>query len=315
MIRGPVVPLTREGLWRLLREHPDLVEHGLQVVAEDLELGTGELGLVDGLLRDASGAPVLALVTDERDAALVARVIAAHAFWQRNVLAIGRAMPEARLRAGAPCRLLVVASELAPGTAESLARLGIERLELVELERFHVGDQERMVVRTRCPGVRAAPPDGVPALDAAVRAGDRAIIDAVTSMLLRLDPRIRIDGDRFTRRALHEGRLLCWCWSADDLVLSALPGEEPRTLEGVDDARAFVDRVARHHLEATGDRSVFAARGAEPAAAPLDGPSAAPGRASGLEGLRASMSLARLSQAECTALGETMPEEDPRNGG
>ena len=84
MIRGPVLPLQRDGLWRLMRQRSSLFERGFRVIAEQLELGTAGLPPVDGLLRDAGGSPVLVFVTDDRDTSLIARVLAAHAFWLRN---------------------------------------------------------------------------------------------------------------------------------------------------------------------------------------------------------------------------------------
>jgi hypothetical protein len=306
MIRGPVLPLAREGLWQLVRAQPELIERGLRLVCEDLELGTGELGLVDGLLRDAAGNPVLLMITDDADKALIARVAGVHAFCKRNAGGLARAIPEARLRLDGACRLLVVTASMGQEASDLLRRLGIERLEVVEIERFHVGEQERLIVRTG----RAGAATGAPPLDDAIDARSGDTLAAVTAMLRRLDPRIAVDGDRYSRRATHEGRLLCEYWFADELVRGVLPAEDQRVLSGTDDARAFVDRVARRYLSMAGERA--------PKSKPDDVPAAAgeptPGR-SGLETLRASMSLARLSREEWSALGDAVPEEDPRSSG
>jgi len=313
MIRGPVLPLAREGLWQLVREQPERLERGLIVVCEDLELGTGELGLVDGLLRDAAGNPVLVMVTDDADAALLARVAAVHAFWQRNAAGMVRAIPEARLRDGAVCRLWIVTAGLPRATGELLARLGVDRLEIVELERFHIGDQERLVVRTSRPAQVEALGARSAEFDDSIGATARETLASVSALLARLDPRIRFEGDRFSRRATHEGRALCDYWFADDLVRGVLPAEEPCVLSSADDVRGFVDRVARRYLAIAGERS---AKDAAAAAAPGSAiePAVGAGR-TGLDSLRASMSLARLSREEWTALGEAIPEEDPRSSG
>jgi hypothetical protein len=306
MIQGPVLPLSRTGLWRLVRERPELLERGLRLCVEDLELGTAGLGVVDGLLRDAGGAPVLVLATDDRDGTLVARVLAAHEFWHRNLGSMARALPEANLRDSAPCRLLVLGSGIAPSTLAALERQRLDGLEIVEIEAFHVGEQERLCVR------RHRPTGGCPPFDAGIDDTARALLTALAELLPRLDPRIQVAGDRFARWASHEGRQLCEFWFADQRVHAALSGEPPRELRSSADVRTFVDQVARRHLA-----TIAVAGGAPRAAASEPGAEPPPaGRgARGIESLRASLAHARLTREEWTALGEVPAGEDPTTGG
>lgn len=299
VIRGPAHPLQREGLRRLLRDRSDLIERGLQVLAEDLELATADLGPVDALLRDAGGAPVLALITEPGDRALVARALAAQEFWRRNRDAMARALPEVDLRPGASCRLLVLGTAIAPAMVEALQRLPFDDLAVLEAERFHVGEQERMVVRSLV-GRGCAGPDPI---DAAVGGDVRQRLDSLATKLRHLDAKIVLYGDRFSRRASCSGRLLCEFWFAADRVHATIPGEPARELASDRDVRAFADQVARRHLaQVRGGVATTARPEAHPAP-----------RAGAFDALWQSMSQARLSREECSALGE-VAEEDPLPG-
>ncbi|MBP8299355.1 MAG: hypothetical protein KA020_03235, partial [Planctomycetes bacterium] len=68
MIRGPVLPQMREGLWSLVAGRLEAIETGLLLVLEDLDCSAGRLGAVEGLARDAAGAPVLLTMATDGDA-------------------------------------------------------------------------------------------------------------------------------------------------------------------------------------------------------------------------------------------------------
>ena len=282
-------------------------------VVESLDLGTGELGVVDGLMRDAVGNPVLVFVSDANDSTLVARVLAAHAFWRRNHRGLARAIPEAQLRDPSACRILVISAGLPTEVGEMLGRLGIERLEILEMERFHIGKQDRLVIRNRKQEA-VTPQAELEQLESAIAPASRKLLTTLSTLLGRLGPRIRIDGDRFSRQATSDGQLLCECWFADDAVHASMPDAKPVEIGSVDDARAFVDLVARRHL------ALLRGELDRPTAASSQPPSenhesdALPSR-SGLDTLRASLSLAQLSREEWTALGDHSPEDSHRQGG
>ena len=83
MISGPVTPRTREGLWGQILSRPDLLEQGLQIVAQDLDLH--EACTVDGVGRDAAGRAVLLFaVVGPETVGLPVKVLEAHSFLQRN---------------------------------------------------------------------------------------------------------------------------------------------------------------------------------------------------------------------------------------
>lgn len=317
MIRGPVIPLTRDGLWRLLEQRPEVVERGLRVVAEALEFGRLEAAYVDGLLRDASGAPVLVFVADDREGALPARVLGAHSFWQRHASGILRALPEAALLDAGRCRLLVVGACLPADLVALLTRLAVPELEILEIDTILVGGQERLVVRSLL--APAAPTAGPVPLDPSIGAAAVALLAAFESLASALDPRVRIDGDRFSRRASFDGRTLAECWFAAGAVHGAVDGDQGRVLQGAADVRALGDRIARRYLASIGVVVGGAAAAAAGAAmAPVPAVSAASegagaGARTGFEALRASVTASRLSREECSALGDSNvgePEEE-----
>src|SRR5687768_16439437 len=80
MIRGPVLPQSRDSLWALVANHLDSIESGLVLAMKDLDCSDGQLGPIEGLARDANGAPVLVLLAVENDALLSARVLRAIEF-------------------------------------------------------------------------------------------------------------------------------------------------------------------------------------------------------------------------------------------
>jgi hypothetical protein len=319
MIRGSVLPLQRDGLWRLIRQRTGLFERGFRVVAEQIELGTAGLPPVDGLVRDAGGAPVLVFATDDRDPSLCARVLAAHAFWTRNAEGMSRALPEADLRDGSSCRLLVVGVAMRVEAVAALQRLQLPGLEIVEVDAFRLAGQERIVVRSLSGHV--GKPEGAP-LDGAVGAGQRSVFDAFEQFVRRLDPKIRVEGDRFSRRASYEGRLLGDFWYADESVHALVCGGASRRIDSDAELRSVCDQLARRYLQVHG-----------PAEGEADS-EPAPGRmapahelavdgdetqfpAHGLEAVRSCLTNSKLSREERDALLDPAfgREQEERNPG
>ncbi len=320
MIRGSVLPLQRDGLWRLVRQRTGLFERGLRIVAEQIEFGASGLPAVDGLLRDAGGAPVLVFATDDRDATLAARVLAAHSFWQRNSSGMARALPEADLRDGSSCRLLVVGVGIRSENLAALSRLQIPELQVVEVDTFRVSGQDRIVIRTLHGSSVGA---GGPELDGALGDSGRRVFAAFEQFLQRLDPKIRVEGDRFSRRASLDGHLLADLWYADDAVHALVCGGVNRRIDADADLREVCDQLARRYLQVHGPApagcdTTADARIAEPSEdLTLDAHDASRAATQGLESLRSCMQTSRLSREEREALLDPAfgREQEERNSG
>lgn len=335
MIRSPVRPMARDGLWQLICQQSSVFERGLRVVAENLDLGTGDLGNVDGLLRDAAGRAVLVFVADEHEIALPARVFAAYSFWQRNRDSLPRAIPEAELRGPLDCRLLVIGSRLYPELVEALLRLAIDGLDAIEVESFQVSGLDRLTIRNvlvdgGVAAERSPAGDGlgefeevgedaagaVPtalnlSLDEAIEGGARQIFFELAQVLTRLDSQVHVEGDRFSRRAVFRGGALCEYWYADDRVSGSVPGCDPTLLCDSADVRTFGDKVMRRYLDLLSEErpnsSVSARRASGNVSSKTDQRKSA--RRDALEGLRASVSNQRLSLAEQEALEDAIRED------
>jgi hypothetical protein len=230
-------------------------------------------------------------------------VLAAHAFWLRNAEGMARALPEADLRDGAECRLLVIGVALRSETIASLQRLQIAGLEVLEVDTFRMGGQERVVVRAH--GDAAKKPAGRD-LDESVCAAGRSVFESFEHFARRLDAKIRIEGDRFSRRASFEGRLLGDLWFAEGAVHALVSGGAQRRIDTDADLRTVCDLIARRYLQVHGPatETVAEAPAAEAVAEEsLDtdmSPTAFP--ANGLEAVRACLSTSRLTREEREAL-------------
>ena len=320
MIRGSVLPLQRDGLWRLVRQRTGLFERGLRVVAEQIELGTSGLPAVDGIVRDASGSPVLVFATDDRDASLAARVLAAHSFWQRNAAGMSRALPEADLRDGSACRMLVVGVGIRAESVAALQRLQIPELQIVEVDTFRVSGQDRIVIRTLLGASQGA---GGPELDGALGDAERRVFAAFEQFVQRLDPKIRVEGDRFSRRASLDGHLLADLWYADEAVNALVCGGASRRLDTDVELREVCDQLARRYLQVHGPSDAGSAPVVETRVQEaaddltLDAHDASRVAAQGLESLRSCMQTSRLSREEREALLDPAfgREQEERNSG
>ncbi len=307
MIRGPVLPHVRETLWTLVAGRLESVEHGLALAVEGVDCSGGQFGLVDGLARDAMGAPVLVLVAVDGDALLPARALAACEFLERVGDSLATAVPEANLCPGAQGRVIVVGASAGSGALELLRRLAFPSLHVCRLESFRIGNSERFAVRWLAMGDRTqvakpqSPSDHVAEFQApAARRGEWA---AVQTLCERIDPSIRIDGDRYARRITWHGRLLGEVLSMDGgLVTLDCEGVE-RALDSARDVRAFGDLLLRRHAQLMGI-GTFGAQSPVPPPPRRSSSGASRGvRPTRGESLRETMASSRLSPEEFTALG------------
>lgn len=290
MIRGPVLPQAREALWALLAERLDVLERGLVLVAENVDCTDGRFGLADGLARDAMGAPVLLLVATESDAQLPLRVLAAAEFFARTGDALAAAVPEGCFCADRTGRVVVVGGVGGRASLDLVQRLAVDGLQVCRLEAFRIGGAERFAVRWLPTAGGASTERG----DLDVPATQVASWDAVRQLCQRLDGAIRIDGDRFVRRISLHGRVLGEVAVADGELRATVSGGIERPLAGPADVRAFGDGLLRRYAQVLG---LGVATGDTAIAAPTRMP-AAP-----VETLRDTLSAARLSAEEYSALG------------
>jgi hypothetical protein len=272
MIRGPVLPQTRDSLWSLVSPRLDLVESGLTLVSENFDCSDGALGAIEGLARDAVGGPVLVLLAIDGDALLPSRALAAGRFLVRVGDALAAAMPEACFCPKAPGRVLLIGTD-GGAALDKVYGLPIESLVACTLEPFRVAGGERFAVRWRAlpdaaprgaaadsshddwslgdggsfesdPGARSSAP-GYADPEFFAPAASVELWDAVQSLCARLDPAVVLRGDRYARHITWNGQPLGTVRAVgSSLVASAATGVI-RELHDAADVRRFGDQLMR----------------------------------------------------------------------
>ena len=308
MIRGPVLPQMRDGLWALVSGRLDQIERGLVLVMEGFDCCGGQLGLVEGVARDAIGAPVLVVLALDGDPLLAPRVLAAADFLQRVGDGLAAALPEGGFSAGVDGRILVIGTDVSANALEQLRRLPAPGVQICRLEPFRVAGSERFAVRYLRGGVPAA--DRVEAVCPPEFVVPEAVQDlwrGLHDLCVRIDRAVRIDGDRYWRRICWQGHLLGEVRLVDG-VLRAVPvdGSE-RSIQSVGDVRAFGDQLLRRFVLLAGlakeSGEVAAGAAATRQAVSRQAASSRVAAPRGGDGLRASMVAARVSPEEYSALG------------
>ena len=311
MIRGPVLPQLRDSLWSLVSRRLDAIERGLTLVVEGLDCSGGQLGAVDGLARDAMGGPVLVLLAVDGDALLSARVLSACEFLTRVGDSLATAVPEASFCGGIGGRVLVVGTEASATSLELLRRLPLPAIQVCRLEPFRLAGTERFAVRwLSAEGTASSPrPAVAPTPEFNVSKERSRDWATLRSLCERIDPGVRIDGDRFWRRITWSGRLLGEVWSVEGELRAVTADGMQSTLSGAGEIRAFADQLMRQYMKvagiASGNASPEGAGATKSREAKHRG---APGGRSvpvtaGEESLRSSLAAARLSPEEYSALG------------
>ena len=311
MIRGPVLPQHRDSLWSLVARRLDAIERGLTLVVEGLDCSGGQLGPVDGLARDAMGGPVLVLLAVDGDALLSARVLSACEFLTRVGDSLVTAVPEANFCGGIGGRVLLVGTDASATSLELFRRLPLPAFQVCRLEPFRLAGTERFAVRwLSAEGTNSSPrlaPAPTPEFNVSKeRSRDWATL---RSLCERIDPGVRIDGDRFWRRITWSGRLLGEVWSVEGELRALTADGVQSTLAGAGEIRAFADQLMRQYMKvagvASGDASpeeAGAAKTRDPKHRGASGGRSSPIKA-GEESLRSSLAAARLSPEEYSALG------------
>ncbi|HEU4419203.1 MAG TPA: hypothetical protein VFT55_09710 [Planctomycetota bacterium] len=311
MIRGPVLPQLRDSLWSLVSRRLDAIERGLTLVVEGLDCSGGQLGQVDGLARDAMGGPVLVLLAVDGDALLSARVLSACEFLTRVGDSLVTAVPEANFCGGIGGRVLLVGTEASAASLELLRRLPLPAFQVCRLEPFRLAGTERFAVRwLSADGAASAPRLAVaPTPEFNVSKERSRDWATLRSLCERIDPGVRIDGDRFWRRITWSGRLLGEVWSVDGELRAVTADGMQSTLSGAGEIRAFADQLMRQYMKVAGVASGNASPEEGGATRSRDarlrggsGGRSGSGKA-GDESLRSSLAAARLSPEEYSALG------------
>ncbi len=296
------MPQARDALWSLVAGRLGQIERGLSLVLEGFDCSGGQLGLIEGLARDAASVPVLVLLAADGDALLVPRLLSAADFLGRVGGGLADAVPEAQFAHGVSGRLLVVGTDASQSALAQLQRLPLAGVTLCRLEPFRIAGSERFAVRYL--GEAAASPEGaadVPAF--AVSDEVEAVWRQCRESCLRIDAGVRIDGDRHWRRISWRGRQLGEVRQVDGGLRAAAEGFD-RVLFGPTDVRAFVDHLLRSQI-------AFAGLVRTGGGSALDGGEGATRSASvphriarrGGESLRATVAAAALSTEEYSALG------------
>ena len=270
MMRGPVLPQLRDGLWSLVSARFDRIETGLSLVLEGLDCSDGQLGLVDGLARDAVGAPVLVLLAVEGDSLLPARALAAGQFLQRVGDGLTRAVPEANFCPDAVGRVLLVGTDAAGGLLDQVRRLPIDRLQVCALEPFRIAGSERFAVRWLLAPDHAAGPAspagaGEPAgavATAATASPANAMAAAeqppfvvpderaelwreLQRICAHIDPAVRAHGDRYSRRITWNGHELGELRTVGGALIARSGTGLVLDLRDTRDVRRFGDQLLR----------------------------------------------------------------------
>jgi hypothetical protein len=336
MIRGPVLPQSRDALWTFVSGRLHAIQPGLTLVFDGFECADGELGAIEGLARDADGAPVLVLLARDGDPLLAPRALAAAAFLERVGDGLALAIPEGGFRSGLTGRALVVAvgGGAADGAARPLARQTAACLHVCALEPFRVAGKERFAVRWLRDAARPAlPPQagaGAAAMAAPVAAGaaadepiaapDRgdalaahgapsdtaqALWSRLEELCLRIDQGIRIDGENGQRRITWRDQTLAEVRTAADALHGTLPDGSEHALSRPADVGVFSNRLLRGYSRLAGlvfEKRVGASGGADEDGAAVRQAADRDAR-DARDGLRAAAAAARLTPEEHSALG------------
>jgi hypothetical protein len=312
------MPQSRDALWSFVSGRLHAIQPGLTLVFDGFDCADGELGAIEGLARDADGAPVLVLLARDGDPLLAQRALAAAAFLERVGDGLALAIPEGGFRGGLTGRALVVAVAGAAAAVRPLVRQASASLQVCALEPFRVAGKERFAVRWLHDGARATAtaPNAAERIAAEVGAAAAAAtaapaagptpahVQALWSRLeelcLRIDQGIRIDAADDRRRITWNGQTLAEVRADADALRGTLPDGSECALSAPADVGAFSNRLLRGYSRLAG--LVFAKRsaaGGDDDAAALRAPAAR----TGLDGLRAAAAAARLTPEEHSALG------------
>jgi|GEM_PF-6629921 len=262
MIRGPVLPKLRDGLWALVSKRLDQFEAGLSLVLESMECGDAALGPIDGLARDAMGGPVLVMLAVDGDTLLPARALAADNFLQRAGLALAQAVPEANFCHGVPGRLLIVGTEGTAHLVQQICELPIQRLLACTLEPFRAAGVDRFAVcwvdatvdgSASVASTASAPlKSGADEDDFMVPEARAAVWGQLRTLCEHMDPAVQLRGDRYSRQILWNGFSLGEVRAVDGAIIARSATGLVIGLYDHRDVRRFGDQLLRAFTQRAG---------------------------------------------------------------
>lgn len=316
MIRGPVLPQSRESLWALVSNRLDVIERGLSLVGENFDC-SGHFGSIDALARDAVGSPVLVILATAEDAGIAARTLDAIDFLDRVGAGLSTAIPEAQFDPGASARVVVIAVQGSMAGLTPLLRREMPRLQVCRMEAFRMAGSERLAVLWQSGRPEHGSPVGPSfACPLAQESTWRALHD----FCLRIDPAVSIDGDRYRRQIRWRGRLLGEVAVRDGALHATSADGQGQLLAAPSDLRQISDRLLRSFTQVAG-LALSRAEDASATRAPnLDdasryaGERSAPARLPG-DSLRSVVAASRLSSEEYSALGGSTSAVDGETEG
>jgi hypothetical protein len=272
MIAGPELTDDRTAVLDLLASQADLLEKDLVLLEHDLELGSRFV--LDGLLRDGAGRPVLLFVTgasDEPD--LTSRILDCEAWVRDNSFLLRRHLGRAGIHWDQAPRCVVVGHEVHHACVRKIRALSGIEIDVFELRMLRVAGRT-FWAGVRCPGSpvadgRSGPgPERIWIDDPGLRALWDAMLDAVG----RIDRRLFFEGDRYREDAIWNGHSLATFRAAEGLIRVDVAGDARGELLVHDDRsmRSAVDAVLRKYLH------VRAAAAVEPGPRTVDAVHAGP---------------------------------------
>ncbi|MCA8956572.1 MAG: hypothetical protein KDC87_10895 [Planctomycetes bacterium] len=252
----------------LITRDAGLLEHGLEILSEDLVLGQDNV--VDVLARDAAGAPVLLFTAaPERVARLRTDLCGAHSWMGDNAEFLVRELGDSVLRADLPPRCIVVGIEFLTETLRDLQGLGGGLdVRVVQVCWMHVGGRLRVGMTdlpSSAPGVSAPGgrtmdrpaalrrTDGWQIPPGVVAPGDRKVLALFLDLLQRVDHRLGATADRFSLHVSCAGTPIVVAGLVDGRLQAQFSvdsdGGEPVRMElDATSCHTVVDRVMRHVL-------------------------------------------------------------------
>ena len=254
MISGPIFPRTREGLWNLTRQNLDLIEHGLTIVQSDLCLDGGER--IDGLCRDALGHPTLLLCGEGVDeVGIVSRAIEMQAWVTAHGNLLEQALPLRGLRYDFPVRVIILVFDISFDTLQRLRGLAALPIEVYQARSFIVDGETLVGVKPLAGEAASSGDDGFDVPRGLTDAPTRDHCGRLLDLLRRLEPTLRVSGDRYSRRFCFDAYPLAELRAGSDGVELRVSsddegcGEPNFRLEEWEECLEAMDCVMRRYLQ------------------------------------------------------------------
>ncbi|MDP6930142.1 MAG: hypothetical protein QF412_10615 [Planctomycetota bacterium] len=315
MISGPIFPRTREGLWDLARQNLDLIEHGLTIVQSDLCLDGGDR--IDGLCRDALGHPTLLLCGEGADeVGIVSRAIEMQAWVTTHGSLLEQALPLCGLRYDLPVRVIILVFDLSFDILQRLRGLAALPIEVYQARSFLVGGETMVGVKPLAGDAANGSGDGFDVPCGLADSSMRDLCSQLLDLLRRLEPTLRVSGDRYSRRFCLDADPLAELRTGSDgleLRISSAGEEDGGAsfrLEEWAECLEAMDGVIRRYLQLY-DLRAGGADAPDGFVAKVQPES--PGRLS-MDAIRRSIVDVRMTEEEYRAFGESFAEVDPAPG-